>query len=135
MTALIVANVICTSGTEGDHLRLIDQFLGNCVTNGTILKPSKSKLCRSEVVHQGFVLSHGHVCKDPEAIRPIVDMRMPMTASELKSQMSMLGQYRHFVPGYAQLAAPLEAIMNERWKDDCFRARRAAVGNSSANRS
>ncbi len=43
----------------------------DCVTNGTILKPSKSKLCRSEVVHQGFVLSHGHVCKDL-AIRPIV---------------------------------------------------------------
>jgi hypothetical protein len=114
-------SLLGTSGPEGDHLRLIDQFLANCVANGTILTPSKSKLCRSEVVHQGFVLSHGHVCKDPEAIRPIVDMRTPTTASELKSQMSMLGRYRHFVPGYAQLAAPLEAIMNDRWKDDSFK--------------
>ncbi len=113
-------SLLGTSGSEDDHLQLIDQFLANCIKNGTILKPSKSKLCRSEVVHQGFVLGHGHVRKDPEAIRPIVEMRMPTTASELKSQMSMLGRYRHFVPEYAQLATPLEAIMNDRWKDDTF---------------
>ncbi len=106
---------------EDEHLRLIDQFLQICVANGTILKASKAKLFRREVVHQGFVLSHGQVSKDPEAIRPIVEMRMPTTASELKSQMSMLGRYRHFVPEYAQLAGPLEAIMNDRWKDDTFR--------------
>ena len=115
-------SLLGTAGSEEDHMRLVDQFLKNCVSNGTILKPSKSKLFRSQVVHQGFVLSHGHVCKDPEAIRPIVEMRMPTTASELKSQMSMLGRYRQFVPKYAQLAAPLEAIMNDRWKDDTFRA-------------
>jgi hypothetical protein len=80
-----------TPGDEEEHLALVEQFLANCVAHGTILKPTKTKLCRSEVVHQGFVLGHGQYRKDPEAVRPLVDMRMPTTASELKSQMSMLG--------------------------------------------
>ncbi len=105
---------------EMEHLKLVEQFLANCVEHGTILKPTKTKLCRSEVIHQGFVIGHGYYYKDPEAVRPLAEMRAPTTASELKSQMSMLGRYRHFVPEYAQLAAPLEAIMHERWRDDTF---------------
>ena len=105
---------------EKEHLVLIEQFLANCVTHGTILKPTKAKLCRAEVVHQGFVLSHGQYRKDPEAVRPLVDMRLPTTASELKSQLSMLGRYRDFIPEFSQLAAPLEGIMQGRWKEDTF---------------
>ncbi len=110
------------SEDEDAHLELLDRFLATCVANGTILKPSKARVARREVVHQGFVLSHGHYRKDPEAIRPLVDMRMPATSSELKSQMSMLGRYRHFVPAYSQLAAPLECIMDSRWQEGTFTA-------------
>lgn len=111
-------------GSDGDHeaahLELLERFLANCVKHGTILKPSKSHPARAEVVHQGFVLSHGHYRKDPKAVQPLVDMRLPVTASELKSQLSMLGRYRSFVPDYSQVAAPLEAIMDARWKEDTF---------------
>ncbi len=111
-----------TPGSESDHLVLIDRFLGNCVGHGTILKATKVKLCRSEVIHQGFVIGHGYFYKNPEAVQPLVDMRLPTTASELKSQMSMLGRYRNFVPEYAQLADPLEAIMHEKWQAGTFTA-------------
>jgi hypothetical protein len=109
-----------TSGEETEHLELVDHFLANCVKHGTILKVTKAKICRAEVVHQGFVLSHGHYRKDPEAVRPLVEMRMPSTASELRSQLSMLGRYRDFIPEFSQLAAPLEAIMQGRWQADTF---------------
>ncbi len=97
--AFMFDDTLLGTSTESEeaHLALLDRFLATCVANGTILKPSKAHVARREVVHQGFVLSHGHYRKDPEAIRPLVDMRMPTTASELKSQMSMLGRYRHFV--------------------------------------
>jgi hypothetical protein len=114
-------SLLGTAGpTETEHLKLIERFLANCVAHGTILKPTKTKLCRSEVVHQGFVIGHGYYYKDTEAVRPLAEMRMPETASELKSQMSMLGRYRHFVPNYAQQAAPLEAIMHDRWLVNTF---------------
>ena len=92
----------------------------NAVEYGTILKPTKTKIARKEARHQGFVIGHGYYYKDPEAVRPLVDMRLPTTAAELKSQLSMLGRYRDFVPEYAQRAAPLEAITHERWKEDTF---------------
>jgi hypothetical protein len=113
------------SDSEDVHLDLVERFLANCMAHGTILKATKAKLCRSEVVHQGFIIGHGYYYKDPEAVRPLVDMRLPTTASELKSQMSMLGRYRNFVPEYAQLAAPLEAIMHERWQVGTFTASHA----------
>jgi hypothetical protein len=43
-----------------------------------------------------------------------------LSGTELKSQLSMLGRYREFVPEYAQLTAPLEAIMDGRWGPDTF---------------
>jgi hypothetical protein len=112
-----------TEGKEDLHLDLIERFLANCVEHGTILKPSKATIGRAEVKHQGFILGHGYYKKDPEAVRALADMRLPNTATELKSQMSMLGRYREFVPEYAQLAAPLEAIMDKRWEDNTFTAR------------
>ncbi len=111
-----------SSDSEDVHLALLDQFLTKIVQDGTILKATKCHIFRSEVVHQGFVLSHGHYRKDPEAVRPLVDMRLPKTASELKSQMSMLGRYRNFVPEFSQLAAPLEDIMHDRWVEGTFTA-------------
>ncbi len=118
-------SLLGSPGAEQAHLQLIERFLANCVAHGTVLKVTKAKLCRSEVKHQGFIIGHGYYFKDPEAVRPLVDMRLPTTAMELKSQMSMLGRYRNFVPEYAQLAAPLEAIMNDRWKDGTFTAQHA----------
>jgi hypothetical protein len=47
-------SLLGSAGSESEHLKLIDQFLGNCIVHGTILKPTKTKLCRSEVVHQGL---------------------------------------------------------------------------------
>ena len=79
-------------------MELLDQFLGNCVEHGTILKPTKAKIGRSKVKHQGFILTHGAFYKDPEAVRPLVDMRLPESSTELKSQLGMLSRYRDFVP-------------------------------------
>jgi hypothetical protein len=109
-----------TDGAEERHLDLLERFLANCAKNGTILKPSKANIGKAEVKHQGFILGHGYYKKDPEAVRALVDMRLPTTGAELKSQLSMLGRYREFVPEYAQLAAPLEAIMDKRWAPETF---------------
>ena len=113
-------SLLGTAGDESEHLKLIDRFLSNCVAHGTVLKPTKTKLCRSEVVHQGYVIGHGYYYKDPEAVRPLIEMRLSGSASELKSQMSMLGRYRNFVPEYSQLAVPLEDIMHDRWRAGTF---------------
>ena len=127
--AFLFDDVLLASGgklgsveAQRQHLELINRFLANCVKHGTILKATKVKLFHRKVKHQGFIIGHGHYEKDPEAIRPLVEMRMPTKASELKSQLAMLGRYRDFVPAYSQLAAPLEAITEARWQADTFTA-------------
>ncbi|MEZ0274114.1 MAG: reverse transcriptase domain-containing protein, partial [Roseimicrobium sp.] len=109
-----------TDGAEEKHLDLLERFLANCAKSGTILKPSKANIGKAEVKHQGFVLGHGYYRKDPEAVRALADMSLPTTAAELKSQLSMLGRYCEFAPEYAQLAVPLEAIMDKRWAPETF---------------
>lgn len=110
--------------------RLLDveeKFFEVCKANGTILKPRKVHIATSKPVYQGFLVSHGSYQKDPEAIRPLVDMVPPKTAKELQSQLAMFGFYRHFIPGFGQLAAPLEEITHERWKPDTWQPRHAAA--------
>ena len=106
----------------GGHLELVRRFLHSCRVNKTILKPKKVHIARSRVKHQGFIMRHGVYEKDPVAVQPLVDMPMPKNASELRSQMSMIGHYRRFIAHYAQLAAPLEAIMSARWGPDTWRS-------------
>ncbi len=72
--------------SEDTHLDLVERFLMNCIAHGTILKPTKTKIGRAEVSHQGFIIGHGYYYKDTEAVRPLVDMRLPTTASEMKSK-------------------------------------------------
>ena len=68
-------------------------------------------------------MAHGRIKKDPEAVRAIIEMPLPKTARELRSQLGIFGRYRDMVPYYAQMATELETMVTTRWKPGTFKPR------------
>ena len=72
------------------------------------MNPNKCQFFRKEVKYLGHVVSAEGVATDPDKISAIVNWDTPTTAKELQSFMGLAGYYRRFVPGFSQIAAPLQ---------------------------
>ena len=86
-----------------DHLREVFRTLQE---SGLTLKVSKCQFEKKEVHYLGHVIGTGAVNPDPAKIKCIREHPQPQTKRDVKAFLSLAGYYRHFVPGYAMMAAP-----------------------------
>lgn len=83
------------------------------------LWPDKCKLFHQQVKFLGHVVDQKGVRPDPEKVSTVVDWPVPTTAKELKAFLGLAGYYRRFVPEFAKVARPLNALLvgipNDKW--------------------
>ena len=83
---------------------------------------SKCRFLQREIKYLGHVLSHEGIKTDPDKIKCIKQYERPLLSSDLKSFLGLTGYYRRFIYSYAELARPLESMLNKlecRRKDKC----------------
>jgi hypothetical protein len=110
-------NARVSGDDENKHLDLVERFLLTRIKHGTIPKPTKTKPDGARCCIKDSSLDTAFTTRTRRR-GARWDMRLPTTEAELKSQMGMPGRYCEIVLDFAQLAAPLEAIMQEGWKSD-----------------
>ncbi len=104
---------------EKEHLQLIRRYLMACREHGNFLSVEKLYLFFAEVKHQGFIVGHGVWQKDPDAVRPILDLEMPKTKHAMRQALGMFQTYEKFVPGLLITADPLcELLKDGDWKPE-----------------
>ena len=119
-------DIIVFSRIVADHLdQLRDVF--TCLKNaGLTLKPSKCHLLQMEVRYLGHVVSGKGIQTDSENVQSVFDWPIPLNQKDLKRFLGLASYYRRFVQGFAQVAAPLNALTNKgkewMWTADCTHA-------------
>ena len=77
------------------------------------LKDSKCHWAKSEIELLGYVVSAQGILAQPLKSSAIKALKNPTNISELCRFLGMTGYYRQFIPGYAQKASVLYALMQK----------------------
>ena len=71
------------------------------------LKPSKCSLFREEINNLAHKVSKAGVCPSDINMKAIAKYAPPQTYIEIRAFLGLVGHYRHFIKGFAQIAQPL----------------------------
>lgn len=104
-------NIIVYSTDFAMHLKHLEEVFARLWKHGLKLRPDMCKLFHEQVKFLGHVVVQKGVRPDPEKVSTVVDWPVPTTAKELKAFLGLAGYYRRFVPEFAKVTRPLNALL------------------------
>ena len=115
-------DVIIFGRTLEEHRDRLAVELSRLAEAGLKINQKKCKLLADKVTVLGHVSREG-ISTDPEKVRVVQEWPAPTNISQLRSFLGTASYYRHFVPKYADLAAPLYRMeqkgKNWEWTQGC----------------
>ena len=85
--------------------------------HGLKLKPSKCDLFKSKIIYLAHHVSKDGVRPSHNNVASILECPVPKTFTNIRSFTGAVGHYRHFIKGFAKIAAPLYNLTSGENKD------------------
>ena len=104
---IYLEDVIVFSDTPEEHLRRMHVVFDHLHEHGLKLKPSKCEVFKSEINYLAHHVSQKGVLPSKKNLESIAQCPLPDTYTKVKSFVGLVGHYRHFIKGFAKIAAPL----------------------------
>ena len=98
-------DVIIFSQTEEEHLERMRVVFDHLQEHGLKLKPSKCEVFKTEINYLAHHVSKKGVLPSKN-LQAIAECPPPDTYTKVKSFVGLVGHYRHFIKGFANIAAP-----------------------------
>ena len=109
------------SRTVDEHIKHLDAMLHRCSMHGVRLRKDKSQFMREQINLLGHVVGVNGIRPQTAKVEAISKMQSPKTKKQLRSFLGMIQFYRAFVPGLAEICAPLYALTKKGvWKKDAW---------------
>ena len=109
-------DIIIFSRTPQEHLTHICMVFEKLKTANLSMKKSKCKFFLKEIQYLGHILSATGICPLPSKTHAIRNMNPPTTPKQVRAFLGLVGYYRKFIGGFAQLAKPLTLLTRQRVK-------------------
>ena len=100
-------DVIVFSDMPEEHLRRMGVVFNRLHEHGLKLKPSKCEVFKSEINYLAHHVSQKGVLPSKKNLESIAQCPPPDSYTKVKSFVGLVGHYRHFIKGFAKIAAPL----------------------------
>ena len=100
-------DLILFSRTTEEHLHQLRVVFDHLREYNLKLKPLKCSLCREEIDYLADKVSKEGVQPSNINVRAIAKYAPPQTYTEIRAFLGLVGHYRHFIKGFAQIAQPL----------------------------
>ncbi|UYV78619.1 hypothetical protein LAZ67_16002183, partial [Cordylochernes scorpioides] len=110
-------DIVVFSDDFEEHLRRLQLVLGCLRKAGLCLNSGKCRFGAKTITVLGHEVSGDGICLDPEKIRAVRDFPRPNSLKEVRSFLGLSSYYRRFIPNYAHIAQPLNALLK---KDSVF---------------
>ncbi|UYV67845.1 hypothetical protein LAZ67_5002210, partial [Cordylochernes scorpioides] len=110
-------DIVVFSDDFEEHLRRLQLVLGCLRKAGLCLNSGKCRFGAKTITVLGHEVSGDGICLDPEKIRAVRDFPRPKSLKEVRSFLGLSSYYRRFIPKYAHIAQPLNALLK---KDSVF---------------
>ena len=110
-------DVIISSWTEEEHLQRMRVVFDCLHEHGLKLKPSKCDVFKMEINYLAHHVSKKGVLPSKKNLEAIAECPPPDTYTKVKSFAGLVGHYRCFIKGFANIAAPLYDLTSGENKD------------------
>ena len=110
-------DVIVFSDMPEEHLQRMRVVFNHLREHGLKLKPSKCEVFKLEINYLAHHVSWKGVLPSKKNLESIAQCPPPDTYTKVKSFMGLVGHYRHFIKGFAKIAAPLYDLTSGNNKD------------------
>ena len=113
-TVMVYLDDILVYGkTVEETMKNFEEVLMRLQKAGLKLKPKKCHLFKTEVLYLGYIIGRGEVKTNPDKIRDIENCEAPENEKEVRRFLGLTNYYRKFVKNYAEIAAPLNKLLNK----------------------
>jgi len=106
-------DIIIFSETVDQHLERLIIVLKRLLSAGLKLKPEKCALFQKSIAFLGHVVSEKGIQTDPRKIDAVKDWPVPKSVRDVRAFLGLAGYYRRFVPSFASIASPLNAMLGK----------------------
>ena len=117
---------IMTSHTFEEHMSLLRTVFSRLRYAGLKYRPSKSQLCRKELLYLGHIISRDGIAVAPHNTDKIKKFPRPKNRTEVKRLLGLFGYYRTFIKGFAAITSPITKLTSQsveiRWNQECEEA-------------
>ena len=119
-------DVIIFSRTEEEHLQHLEEIFVRLRKFRLKMKREKCSFFEKHIQYLGHLVSERGFKLLPEKLESIRKMPAPRTAKEVKQFLGLKGNYRKFVPRFADISQPLTKLTCHNvvfeWTDQCSKA-------------
>ena len=105
-----VDDCIVFSDDMTSHIQDLRLVLGKLQAAGFTLRGSKCSFGTDTITHLGFKYTSSGVAPSPDKTKAISDWPTPRTIKDVRSFVGLLNFYRRFIPHFAKIAGPLNAL-------------------------
>lgn len=121
-----IDDIVVFSKNEEDHALHLHQVFKALEEHQLVVKASKCKFALREVKLLGYIVSEEGITSDPAKVEAIAEMAPPRDIKGVRSFIGMAGYYRQLIPGFADLAHPLNMLTKKwarfHWTEECQKA-------------
>ena len=103
-------DIIIFSKTFEDHLVHLSETLSLLRKAGFKLNIEKCNFCVKELKFLGFLVSSEGISPDPEKVKSILDMNVPMCVKDIRRFLGAAGYFRKHIKDYAKFAESLSRL-------------------------
>ncbi|CAI5669158.1 unnamed protein product, partial [Oreochromis niloticus] len=96
---------------QHERLQWLEMVMARLQQEGLKAKLEKCAFFQQKVNYLGHVISCEGVSTDPAKVEAVAKWQCPRSVSVLRSFLGFASYYRHFVEGFATLAAPLHQVV------------------------
>src|SRR5678816_784533 len=117
-----IDDTIVLSNSFEDLLVTLGQVLSALERNGYKLKPSKTRLCRTEVEFLGHHISRDGILPLQKNVKGALEFPVPTSVKQLRQFLGMVNFYRRHIPNCSQISKPLSCQTGGRsitWTPEC----------------
>jgi hypothetical protein len=121
---LYMDDLLLYSSTAEKHMDLLHRVFGKFRAANLRLSPTKSSFFLPKIVFLGFQVSEEGIKIDPSRFDLIRSYPAAKTTKQVRSMLGMFQYFRHFIPQFAKITAPLRQLLtkegsaNFRWEDE-----------------
>lgn len=116
-------DIVIYSKTVEEHNLKLSRIMNKLRQFNLKLHPEKCKFLKTQVVYLGHLITKEGIQPDPGKINCVENFPVPKNTKDIKSFLGLVGYYRKFIEGFAEIAKPLTKLLRKKsyfnWTEDC----------------